>query len=239
MNIKTYIRRITFLLLPILLLISCTEDRPITEVAQTGKVTFKNLSSYKINIRLGSFSGIILVEHLNTGSEIPVDVRVSDSHATVFSIEYLFKINDFLKLFDPVYGDIFAIIEDLEMQPDLVIEEGRSYIMKVPNPNPETSIVRSSHITIINKHNQPVEFRNLSGALRQTNNNIPIQPYMTGVYKIENIPNAGMLLQGHYIQQVSGTVSFPNIQVKNGFIYRYGFNGTEVQQEYPPFSILF
>ena len=246
MNVKRYIRRTLFcILLPILLFVSCKDpavnNGTNVEIARTGKVTFKNVSSYKINVRLGRFSGIMLVELLNTGSEKTENVRVSDDHGlgTTFAIEYLFRVNDLLELFDPVYGDIYAIVEDFEMQPNLIIEEGRSYTVQIPNPNPETRIVRGSHLAIINTHNQPVDFRNLGGALRQTNNNIPIQPYTTGVYKIEHIPQSGMRLQGHYIRQGSVTTPFLELDMKNGFVYQYIFDGTMVKEYKPPQSIMF
>ena len=239
---KSILTVFSIFLFLIILLASCKgpdDNSHGVEIARTGRVTFVNQSGYMVNIRLGNFSGIMLLEHLNSGSNMSANVRVSDPHGlgTTFAYEYLFRINDILQLFDPVYGDIFAIAQHLELQPNLIIEEGKSYTVQIPHPvNPSA---RNAHIAIINLHNQPVDFRNLGGALRQTNTNIPIQPYMTGVYRIENIPQSGMSLQGHFIRQVSVTTPFPDTELMNGVLYRYSFDGTSVRETHPPFNIWF
>jgi len=226
-------------LLLLFLFAACCDDNNGSKPAPTGRVTFQNDSSYLVKVRRGSFAGPVLFDPpLNAGGSVTVNVQVSETvFGTTFSMEYLFLINHFLELIDPVYGEIYASGVDFNIQPSLVIEKDKAYTMQIPQPaNLEH---KGAFIAITNMHNQPVEFRNMSGTLGQAgNNSVSIQPNMIGVYKFENIPNEGKKLEGHFIRQVFDNWPFTEIDMENGFVYRYGFDGTMVKELKPPLPIM-
>ena len=245
MNAKRKILRGVFPLFMVvaLLLVSCeknsVENNEEVEIARTGRVHFFNESSYRVNVRLGSFVGVKLTE-IPSGGSRTVDVRISDDHGlgTTFAMEFLFQVNGLLEIFDPAAGDIFIGGEDHAIQPNIIIVEGETHNVQIPQPQNLTA--RGAILAISNEHNLPADFRSLGGALRQTNNNIPIQPGATGVFRIEQIPASGLNLQVHSIWQGANSIPFPaETTFLNGFIYRYYFNGTEVRQLRPPQTIVF
>jgi len=92
-------------------LISCDNSSTSTEndpglLIKTGKVTFINYTSYDVVVHKDYFNGVVLLE-LSAGQTKSTDVRTSDNYGigSVFSIEYLYKINDG---FDTESGNIIA-----------------------------------------------------------------------------------------------------------------------------------
>ena len=161
------------------------------ERLRTGRVTFFNESSYRVNVRRDAFDGPLVVE-LASGETRNVDVRVSDDHGfgTTFYIEYLFQVTDG---FDADSGDIFASGIDLNVQINRVIEEGRSVTIQIPQP--ADLEFRTAFIKILNAHTLPVELRYVGMVLRQAGNgNFPIPPGRTGVFRLDGIPAGGIVL---------------------------------------------
>ncbi|MCL2190612.1 MAG: hypothetical protein FWB79_01320 [Treponema sp.] len=191
----------------------------------TGRVTFFNESSYRVNVRRDSFSGPIEVE-LSSGETRTVDVRVSD-HAlgTTFAIEYLFQVTDG---FDADSGDIFASGTDLNVQINRIIEENRSITIQIPQP---TNLeFRTAFVRILNAHNLPIELRYFGSILRQDGTgNIPVAPGRTGVYRLNEIPAGGeRLFEGFRIVSTFATTLIPGFTAQNGVIYNFTYNGNSV-----------
>ena len=193
------------------------------ESLRTGRVTFFNESSYRVNVRLGNFQGVTVIENLPSGETRTVDIRVSD-HAlgTVFAVEYLWMIS---ADFDPDSGEVFASGFDPSVQPSHVIEEGRPITIQIPQPaNIE---FRSSFITLFNTHHLPIDLRHFGSLLRQDGNGLfPIAPGRTGIYRLDPIPLGGERTFTGF--NISGLTPVPEFTALNGYIYAFNFNGNSV-----------
>jgi hypothetical protein len=220
-----------FFLFPILgvLFSACPSDtggnNGNTIVVKTGKVTFFNESSYKVVIHQDAFSGPVLLE-LSGGQSKQVEVRISDNYGigSVFSIEYLYRINDG---FDTESGEVIASGIDPNVQINRVIEENKPYTIQIPQPaNLE---FRSAFIRILNNHSLPFELRYLGNVFKQTgNDNIPVAPGKTGVYKLEGIPSEGRLYQNYQVVSTFAPTTIPDFTAQNGVIYSFTYNGSSV-----------
>jgi hypothetical protein len=197
---------------------------------KTGKVTFFNESSYKVVIHQDAFSGPVLPE-LSAGGSQRVDVRTSDNYGvgSTFSIEYLYRIND---SFDTESGEVIASGIDPNVQINFVVEENKSYTKQIPQPaNLE---FRNAFIKILNSSSLQFELKYLGTVFKQTgNNNIPVAPGKTGVYKLPlgtegGIPTDGRLYQNYQVVSTFENTTIPDFTVKNGFIYSFTYNGNSV-----------
>jgi len=187
---------------------------------RTARVTFVNMSSYPVNVRLNHFQGVAVVENLPGGATRAVDVRVSD-HAlgTVFSVEYLWRV---AVDFEPESGYAFASGFDPDVQLSHVIQENRPVTIQIPQP--QNVEFRTSFITILNAHNAPIDLRHFGTLLRQTGNGLfPIPPGRTGIYMLDPIP-LGQTRQFEGFN-IGGNVPVPGFTAENGYIYRFIFSG--------------
>ena len=213
-------------------LISCDNSSTSTEndpglLIKTGKVTFINYTSYDVVVHKDYFNGVVLLE-LSAGQTKSTDVRTSDNYGigSVFSIEYLYKINDG---FDTESGNIIASGIDPNVQINRVIEEGRNYTIQIPQPaNLE---FKTAFLKILNSYNLPFELRYLGTSFMQTGNgNLSVPPGKTGVYKIESIPNNGKLMENYRVVTNFNSTTIPDFTVRNGFVYSFTYNGTAVSK---------
>lgn len=202
------------------------ENEQNTQVEiKTGSVTFINESSYGFKVRLYSFDGPVLAELRTLDRSKSVDVRISDDNrfGTIFSIEYLYRISDD---FEADSGEVFASVIDPNVQISLVIEEGKSYTVQVPNPkNPE---FRTAFIKLLNLYTIPVELRYYGRILTQNNGNLTIPSFKTGIYRLGGIPLEGELSQGYHVVATFESTPVPDFTVKNGFIYTFHYDGNSV-----------
>ena len=192
---------------------------------RTGRVHFYNTSSYRVSVRLNSFSGLKVTE-LDSGQGRTVDVRVSD-HAlgTTFAIVFMQPITDGA---DPSIGQIFAHAEDMGIQPNRVIEENSLVTVQIPQPpNPE---FRSSFIGIRNFHSLPFELRHFMGSLQQDGNGlIPVPPGGTGIYRLDAIlPGGVRRFEGLNVRVSVAETPVPAFYAENGYLYIFEFNGSSV-----------
>jgi len=192
---------------------------------KTGRVTFVNHTSYSVVVHQDYFNGPVLLE-LSSGQDKRVDVRTSDNHGigSTFSIEYLYRIPD---AFDSDSGEVTASGIDPNVQINRVIEADKSYTIQIPQPaNLE---FRSAFIKILNTSNLPCELRYLSTVFKQTgNNNIPVAPDKTGVYKLDGIPSGGKLYQNYQVASTFESTPVPEFTAMNGFIYSFTYDGNSV-----------
>ena len=210
--------------------VSCDNSTTSTEsdpdlIIKTGKVTFVNYTSYNVVVHKDYFNGVVLLE-LSAGQTKSMDVRTSDNYGigSVFSIEYLYKINDG---FDTESGNIIASGIDPNVQINRVIEEGKTYTIQIPQP---TNLeFKTAFIKILNSHSLPFELMYFGTSFKQTGNgNLPVAPGKTGVYKIESIPNNGKLMENYRVVTNFNSTTIPDFTVRNGFVYSFTFNGTAV-----------
>jgi hypothetical protein len=206
---------------------------------KTGRVTFINESSYSVKVHRDSFGGPVVVE-LGSGTDTikTVNVRISDSHGfgTTFSVEYLFPISDELH---SEGGEILASMLDFDVQINLVIQEGRSYTVQIPQP--KNLEPRSAFIELYNSHNLPCELRYYGLILRQEGSgNIPIPSGRFGIYKLDGIPVAGEPAQGYRVVSTFSEAPIPEFTIQNGYIYKFNYDGTSVVKRgdpwFQPFS---
>jgi len=227
-----------------LFIFSCTDDNSgnggnqnggnIT--VKTGKITFFNESSYSVIIHQDAFSGPVLLE-LSAGQTKNVEVRTSDNYGvgSVFSIEYLYRINDG---FDTESGEVIASGIDPNVQINRVIEENKSYTIQIPQP--KNLVFQSAFVKILNSASLQFEFRYLGNVFKQTGNgNIPVAPGKTGVYKLEGIPSGGRLIKDHQVVTTFESTAIPEWNAMNGYIYSFTYNGSSVVQSSLPQSIVF
>ena len=223
------IKRGYLLFIFFILFISCPSEEEnkngnAVEV-KTAKVTFFNESSYKTVVHRNAFSGPVLLE-LNAGQSRTIDVRISDNHGvgTVFSIEYIYRITD---SFDIDSGDVFASGLDPNVQINRMIEENKPITIQIPQPaNLE---FRSAFIKILNSHNLPCELRYGGNVFKQAgNDNIPVAPGKTGVYKLDGIPADGRLYQNYQVFSNFIPTTIPDFTAMNGVIYSFTYNGSSV-----------
>ena len=216
-----------FSILIIFLFSACPpeEEEENNLIVKTGRVTFFNESSYRVIVHQDAFSGPVLTE-LSAGQSRQIDVRTSDNHGigTVFSIEYLYRIDD---AFDADSGEVIASGIDPNVQINRNIEENRSYTIQIPQP---TNLeFRTAFLKILNSHNLPCELRYISSSFKQAGNDtIPIAPNRTGVYKFDGIPAEGRLFQNYEVVSTFASTTIPDFTAMNGFIYSYTYNGTSV-----------
>jgi len=194
-------------------------------VVKTGRVTFFNESSYKVVVHQDAFSGPVLLE-LTAGESKRVDVRTSENYGvgSTFSIEYLYRITDG---FDTESGEVIASGIDPNVQINFVVEEDKPYTKQIPQPaNLE---FRSAFIKILNSGNLQFELRYLGTVFKQTgNNNVPVAPGKTGVYKLDGIPTGGKFYENYEVVSTFASTTIPDFTAMNGFIYSYTYNGSSV-----------
>jgi hypothetical protein len=195
---------------------------------KTNEITFLNVSSYIVIIHLDSFSGPVL-EKLNntTEREKTIPVRTSDNfgNGTTFSFEYLYPINDGSDLYS---GEVCASGIDPDMQFTLVIEENKSY-PTIQITNPKNLEFKSAFIKIQNGHNMQLELRHFSDTYKQAGNgHIPVAPEKFGIYKFDNIPDEGELIQNYKVVSTLPGTPIPDFTMMNGIIYDFYYNGFEV-----------
>jgi len=193
-------------------------------VVKTGNVTFWNVSSYNTKIHRDSFSGPVLLELFANSPAQTIPVRISDNHGvgTVFSIEYLYRINDGL---DNESGEVIASGIDPNMQIPYVIEENKDITIQISNPS--NLEFKTSFVKILNAHSLPCELKYYERIFKQINGNFPIAPYKTGIYK-ESISGEEELYSGYTIATIFESKSIPDFSVRNGYIYSFTYNGSEV-----------
>jgi hypothetical protein len=108
-----------------------------------------------------------------------------------------------------------------------VIEEKKSYTIQIPQP--ADLEFRTAFIKLLNAYNLPIELRYFGRILRQAGNNkIPIDPYKSGVYKLEGIPTEGELYQNYEVVSTFDHTTITDFTVMNGIIYSFTYNGTSV-----------
>jgi|GEM_PF-1907495 len=191
---------------------------------RTARVTFVNMSSFPVNVRLNHFQGVAVVENLPGGATRAADVRVSD-HAlgTVFSVEYLWRVD---VDFEPESGYTFASGFDPDVQFSHVIQENRPLTIQIPQP--QNVEFRTSFIKLLNGHNAPIDLRHFGTILRQTGNNLfPIAPGRTGIYMLDPIPLGGTRQFDGF--NISGNTPVPGFAAENGYIYRFIFSNGVVE----------
>jgi len=198
----------------------------VQPTVRTGRVYFSNMSSYRVSVRLNSFSGLTVTE-LDTGQSRTVDVRVSD-HAlgTTFAVVFMRHLTDGI---DPAIGQIFAYAEDMGVQPNHVIEESRLVTVQIPQP--QNLEFRSSFISIQNLHNLPFELRHIMGSLPQAGNGLfPVPPGGTGIYRLDPIlPGGVRRFEGLNVRVSVTETPVPAFTAENGYMYIFEFDGSSVQ----------
>jgi hypothetical protein len=228
--IKNVTRNFFPFLLAVLIFSACPVDDETSNnniIVKIGKVTFFNESSYKVVVHQDAFSGPVLLE-LTAGQSKRVDVRTSDNYGvgSTFSIEYLYQIND---AFDSDSGEVIASGIDPNVQINFVVEENKSYTKQIPQP--QNLEFRSAFIKILNSSSLQFELRYLGTVFKQTgNNNIPVAPGKTGVYKLDGIPAGGKLYQNYEVASTFATTAIPDFTAANGNIYSFTYNGSSVTQ---------
>jgi len=203
-----------------------------SERVRTGRVTFFNESSYRVNVRRDAFSGPIVVE-LGSGETRTVDVRISDGHGlgTTFSIEYFYLVTDG---FDPDSGDIFASGHDFNVQINRVIEENRSITIQIPQPM--ALEFRTAFIRVLNTHNLPGTLFHFGQSIPQAGNGVlPIAPGRTGIYRLNDLAMGGIPTGGEFeftglsVNSGFGNITpIPAFTARNGVIYSFTYSGGSV-----------
>ena len=192
--------------------------------AKTGNVTFWNESGYDIKIHRDSFDGPVLLELSSWDPQKTIPVRISDNNGvgTVFSIEYLYRINEG---FDTDSGEVVASGFDPNLQIPYVIKENEDITVQIPKPS--NLEFKTAFIKILNVYNLPCELKNYGSAQRQNNGNYPVAPYKTGIYK-RSVSEKGELYYGYTIATYNESTPVPDFTVNNGFIYSFTYDGSSV-----------
>jgi hypothetical protein len=183
-----------------------------------------------------AFSGPVLLE-LSAGQSKSADVRVSDNYGvgSTFPVEYLYRVND---AFDTESGDITASGIDPNVQINFVIEEGKSYTKRIPQP--QGLEFQTAFLKISNSSDLQFELRYLGTAFKQAGNgNIPVAPSKTGVYKIESIPAAGKLITNYKCVSTFQETVIQDFTAQKGYIYNFTYNGSSVIQNGEAQTIIF
>jgi len=230
---KKYIIKTSFLILfPAYLIASCgnktNDDAEQPIGAKTVNVTFFNESSYIVKVHRDSFDGPVLKELPKDSPPQIIPVRVSDNNVgTIFSFEYVWII----EVIDGLNAEINEVPVsgiDPDLQILCMIEEDKPLTIQIPNPNPKNLEIRSAYMTILNTHNLPCVLE-YSGSLQSQidNNNVPIAPGKTGIYKNRySLPVEGELCQGYRVD----SVPVPEFIMKNGVIYNFKYDGSNVEK---------
>ncbi|WP_461255121.1 hypothetical protein [Treponema sp. R80B11-R83G3] len=205
-------------------------DEEQSTTAKTANVTFFNESRYNLKIHRDNFDGPVLLELPRNSSAKTISVRVSDNNGigTMFSIEYIWVI----QIIESLNGEIKEVEvsgTDPGLQIPSVIEADKPCTIQIPDP--KNIEIRSAYMTIKNAYILPCELYYLGTTLRQTDNNIPIAPDKTGIYKNRYVlPAEGELYQNYRVGTVSESVPIPDFLMKNGVIYHFNYNGIKVEK---------
>jgi hypothetical protein len=206
----------------------CDEEQPIDD--KTVNVTFLNESSYNIIIHRDSFDGFVLLELPASSKAQTIPVRISDNNVgTTFSIEYIWVIP--IREEDNTIREVPVSGIDPNLQLPYLLKAGKSP-PPVQIPNPENLEVRSAYMIFLNTYNLPCQLHHLGMLLPQADNNhYYISPGKTGIYKNRYpLPPEGELYQGYSVDTASKSVLVPDFIMKNGFIYKFMYDGTKVEK---------
>jgi len=228
---KKYSLQTSFLILFLAyLLASCknatNDEEGRINGAKTVNVTFFNESGYDIKIHRDSFDGPVLLELPANSNAETIPVRVSDNKGvgTVFSIEYIRVI----QIIDGLNAEIKKVPVS-GIDPNLlilaVLEADKPCTIQISNP--KNIEIRTAYMIILNSHHLPCVLRYYGSLQNQIdNNNVPIAPGKTGVYKNPYaIPVEGELYQGYRVE----SIPIPEFIMKNGGIYHFKFDGNKVE----------
>ena len=156
---------------------------------------------------------------------IPVRISDNDGVGTVFSIEYIWII----QIIDGLNAEIKRVSVsgiDPNLQFPIVLEVDKPCTIQISDP--KNLEIRSAYMTIFNTHNLPCVLRYYGSLQNQVNdNNVPIAPGKTGIYKNPYaIPVEGELYQGYRVENIP----IPEFIMKNGVIYHFKYDGTKVEK---------
>jgi hypothetical protein len=219
---------------------ACGEGGSGGNTVGTGKVTFVNLSSYRVNVRLDSFSGIIVAE-LGSGTDITrtIDIQTNSPHGlgTVFEIEYLVTplLDGNLQMASDG-GEISAGVFDPDVRfSNVMIQENKSITLQIRQPQPANLYVRCAFMTIQNNNEIPATLVRGSSVYQAGNNRlIPIAQFRTGIYRLNNLALLDIPIgeevefSGLHIRVGQNTFPLPVFTARNGYIYCFIFNGNSV-----------
>ena len=208
---------------------STSSDNNEPADVKTGNVTFWNVSSYNVKIHRDSFSDPVLLELSAWEPAKTIPVRISDNNGvgTVFSIEYLYRINEQINDGpDSESGEVIASGIDPNLQIPYVIKENEAIPIQISNP-PNLEF-KTAFIKILNAHNLPCELKYYNRrTLQQNNGNFPITPGKTGIYK-ESVPEKGELYSGYTVATYYESVPVPDFTLRNGNIESFEYDGNTV-----------
>jgi hypothetical protein len=179
---------------------------------------------------MDSFDGFVLLELPASSKAQTIPVRISDNNVgTTFSIEYIGVIP--IREEDNTIRELPVSGIDPSLQLLYLLEAGKSP-PPVQIPNPKNLEVRSAYMTFLNTYNLPCQLHHLGMLLTQAdNNNYPIAPGKTGIYKNRYVlPVEGELYQNYRVGTSSENVAVPEFIMKNGVIYKFEYNGTKVEK---------
>jgi len=231
--------RIIILLLFIVSLFSCDNNTGDTgdtnngqeDDYQTVMVTFFNLSSYNVIVHRDNFYGPVITEVNNISREKREPIRIIDNKVTVFSFEYIITpVNDDFK---NETGDITVGCYDPDIQFPVELKPNNPITIQIPQP--ANLVCKSAFVKIINTHNLSVRLRYSTSSINQANNALLIEPKKQGLYKLDNIPDAGEDCQYYNISTAFDEVYFSDFITQNGeyltrnaYIYYFTYNGTSI-----------
>jgi hypothetical protein len=218
-------------LMVIALLLGCPAD-PVDDPGngslpevKIGRVTFFNESSYTVTVHLDAFSGPVLIQTLGAGQLKSIDVRTSDNYGvgSTFCIEYFYKVVDGTDL---ASGEVWAGGIDPNIQMNFVVEENKSYTKQIPQPTElEFSM---AFVKILNASDMQFELHRYGTAYKQTGNeNLPVPPGKTGVYKVSSTAT-GAVHDNYSVHTALNSVNMPEFTAKNSYIYSFIYNGSSV-----------
>ncbi|MCL2206783.1 MAG: hypothetical protein FWB90_01655 [Fibromonadales bacterium] len=198
-----------------LLSLSCGKHGHETSYDSLAEVIFYNESNYHISIYHTSFSGSLIVDKLAPGQIYSTELYPSNNYGigSVFSVRYWYLIE----------GENFwtgGIDPDAQITQN--IEAGQRYIIQIPSPKKLEG--SEAFFKVLNASGMPIEFRRYGTVFVQINGEHSVPSGKTGIYKI----NSGEISEYTIFQQIDNYYPIPEFTAKNGYIYIFEFNGTEV-----------
>ncbi|MDR2594986.1 MAG: hypothetical protein LBC87_09490 [Fibromonadaceae bacterium] len=187
-------------------------------------VTFFNNSSYYVSIHSSSFNGPVLIDKLASGMRYSTTLNPSDNYGigSMFSIEYWHLVASDAEF---SCGDVWTSGIDPNAQISQNIEEGKDYVIKIPQP--KNLELKEAFLKILNTSDNYYELNRLGTFYRQAGNGeISVSSGKVGIYKLLG----GVEIKGYTITQVFNEYPFPEFTAKNGYIYDFEFNGHSVEK---------